>query len=492
MIDADADDYLEGLMEGFVAYDGAWVMKYMNAAAERILGRQRGEVLGRTWHQAFPHAVGSPVDEMYQRVMRIRAPERIEYFYPHYQRWLEISASPAKDGGIGVYFSDITARKSAETALRESESDLNDFFENAAVGLHWVGPDGTILRANQAELDLLGYTREEYVGRNISEFHADADTIGDILHCLSSGETLHNREARLRCRDGSIKHVLISSNVLFRDGKFIRTRCFTRDITERKRAEDALREADRRKDEFLAMLAHELRNPLAPVRNGLHLLRIVEPGSLAAEQARAMMERQLDHLIRLVDDLLEVSRVSRGKIELRRQPVELSAVLMSAIETSRPAIEAARHALDIRLPPEALTLHADFVRLAQVVANLLNNAAKYTDPGGRISLAAWREGAQALVSVRDTGVGIPADKLSTVFDMFAQVDSSITRSRGGLGIGLALAKNLVELHSGTIEAKSEGPGRGSEFIVRLPLADAPSALLAQPSHHLDVLNRASA
>jgi len=476
----DANDYLEGLMEGFVAYDGAWIMKYMNAAAERILGRRRGDVLGKTWHQAFPHAVGNPVDEMYQRVMRTRVPERMEYYYPHYQRWLEISASPAKDGGIGVYFADITERKSAEAALREREADLNDFFENAAVGLHWVGPDGTILRVNQAELDLLGYTREEYVGRNIAEFHADADTINDILHCLSSGQTLHSREARLRCRDGSIKHVLISSNVLFREGKFIHTRCFTRDITERKRAEDALREADRRKDEFLATLAHELRNPLAPVRNGLHLLRIVEPESPAAEQARAMMERQLDHLIRLVDDLLEVSRVSRGKIELRRQQVELSAVLMSAIETSRPAIEAARHALDIRLPAETVTLDADFVRLAQVVANLLNNAAKYTDPGGRISLAAWREGAHAVVCVRDTGIGIPADKLGTVFEMFAQVDSSLTRSQGGLGIGLALAKSLVELHGGTIEARSDGPGRGSEFVVRLPVAAAPAARSPAP------------
>ena len=212
-----------------------------------------------------------------------------------------------------------------------------------------------------------------------------------------------------------------------------------------------LREADRRKDEFLATLAHELRNPLAPIRTGLHLLRITPPGSDSAEQARAMMERQLTHLIRLVDDLLEVSRISRGKIDLRRSPIELAAVVLSAVETSRPAIEAARHKLEISLPAQPLTVDADFVRLAQVLANLLNNAAKYTDPGGRIALSVRGERAdariEAVISVRDNGVGIPAELLPRVFDMFAQVDRTLDRAQGGLGIGLALAKSLVEMHA---------------------------------------------
>jgi PAS domain S-box-containing protein len=339
-------DYLEGLLEGFVAYDAGWVMTYMNAAAERLLGRRREDVLGKSWHQAFPHAVGNDVDRMYQRVMRTRQPERMEYEYAHYGRWFGISASPVRSGGIAVYF---------------------------------------------------------------------------------------------------------------------------RDITERRRAEEALHEADRRKDEFLAMVAHELRNPLAPIRNGLHLLRLAEPGGETAAQAQAMMERQLAHLIRLVDDLLEVSRISRGKIELKRGRIDLGGAVRSAVEQARPALEASRQRLDIALPAEPLVLEADFVRLAQVVANLLNNAAKYTSSGGRVELAVRREGAEALISVRDNGIGIPQELLPRVFDMFAQAGERRSHAEGGLGIGLALARRLVELHGGRVEARSEGPGRGSEFVVHLPL-----------------------
>jgi signal transduction histidine kinase len=246
---------------------------------------------------------------------------------------------------------------------------------------------------------------------------------------------------------------------------------------ERGRIEEELRqrvnqlaEMDRRKDEFLATLAHELRNPLAPIRNSLHLLRMSGASSPAAAPIHDLMERQVSHMVRLVDDLMEVSRITRGKIELRPERVELAAVLRSAVETSRPLIEAARHQLTIDLPSEPLILQADPVRLSQVVANLLNNAAKYTEEGGQIGLSARREGGMAVISVRDTGVGIPAEMLPRVFDMFAQVDRTLKRSQGGLGIGLTLARTLVEMHGGRMEARSEGPGKGSEFLVRLPLA----------------------
>ena len=212
---------------------------------------------------------------------------------------------------------------------------------------------------------------------------------------------------------------------------------------ERGRIEEELRqrvkqlaEMDRRKDEFLATLAHELRNPLAPIRNSLHLLRMSGGGGPAAEPVHELMERQVSHMVRLVDDLMEVSRITRGRIELRKERVELVAVLRSAIETSRPLIEAARHQLAITLPGEPLILNADPVRLSQVIANLLNNAAKYTEEGGQIWLSARREGEMATVSVRDAGVGIPAEMLPRVFDMFAQVDRTLKRSQGGLGIGL--------------------------------------------------------
>ncbi len=240
-------------------------------------------------------------------------------------------------------------------------------------------------------------------------------------------------------------------------------------IAERERSEELLRASDRRKDEFLAVLAHELRNPLAPIRNAIQLLRLRGTDGRTVAQASEMMERQFGLLVRLVDDLMEVSRISRGKIELRLQPVDVAVVVRSAVEASRPLVEAAGHALETRLPETPLVIEADPVRLAQVLANLLNNAAKYTRPGGRIWLDVGREGEEAVLSVRDTGIGIPPEMLARVFEMFAQIDPSMGRHPGGLGIGLTLVKQLVEMHGGSVEARSEGPDRGSEFVVRLPV-----------------------
>ena len=242
----------------------------------------------------------------------------------------------------------------------------------------------------------------------------------------------------------------------------------------RRTVEDALRDADRRKDEFLATLAHELRNPLAPMRNALHALRIAGPDAPAAGRMHAMMERQVNHMVRLVDDLLEVSRITRGKIELRMEQVDLAAVVRAAVETSRPLIDAGGHALHIGLPPEPVALRADPVRLAQVIGNLLNNAAKYTDRGGQVTVTVRRTDHSAEVRILDSGIGIPGEMLPRVFEMFTQVDGSLEKAQGGLGIGLSLVKGLVELHGGEVEAFSDGPGSGSEFVVRLPLFD-PSA-----------------
>jgi PAS domain S-box-containing protein len=241
---------------------------------------------------------------------------------------------------------------------------------------------------------------------------------------------------------------------------------------ENARLYDGLREADRRKDEFLATLAHELRNPLAPISNALQIMRLAGTSGPIMEQARTMMERQLTQMVRLVDDLLDVSRITRGKLELRKERVELAAVVASAVETSRPLIEASGHELTVTLPPEPIPLDADLTRLAQVFSNLLNNAAKYTEPGGHIWLTAERHGGEVVAKVRETGLGIPADMLPKVFEMFTQVDRSLARSQGGLGIGLTLVKRLVEMHGGSVEARSDGLGKGSEFTVRLPVAVA--------------------
>ncbi|MDI3287148.1 GAF domain-containing protein [Polyangium sp. 15x6] len=249
---------------------------------------------------------------------------------------------------------------------------------------------------------------------------------------------------------------------------------------ENARLYDELRDQDRRKDEFLATLAHELRNPLAPIRTGLTLLQMARDEA-QARRIREMMERQVGHMVRMVDDLLDVSRITRGKVELRKERVELGAVLESALETSRPLIEAAGHVLSVSLPTEPLFLSADPTRLSQILANLLNNAAKYTPAGGRIHVAAAREGAHVVVRVEDTGVGIPAEMLPKVFDMFTQVGRSIERAQGGLGIGLTLVRRLVELHGGTVEAASDGPSRGSIFTVRLPLGAAEEAKAVGPS-----------
>ena len=367
---------------------------------------------------------------------------------------------------------EIEHRHVVEKTLSQRERELSDFFENATEGLHKVGGDGTVLWANKADYELLGYTEDEYVGRSIKHFHADADVIENILQLLGRGETLMNFSARLRCKNGAIKHVLISSNAYIENGELFYTRCFTRDITEQWQAEKRLLEADRRKDEFLATLSHELRNPLAPIRNALELLDRSGGNVDTMREAASVVRRQVTQLTRLVDDLLDISRITRDKLELRKQDVELGSIINSAIEASRPGIHAAGLRLQVSLPDEPVRLHADPARLAQVFSNLLNNAAKFTPSGGLIQLDARQVDREAVVSVRDNGVGISCDALAYVFDMFRQADESLERSQGGLGIGLTLVRRIVELHQGTVNAQSEGTGKGSEFTVRLPVSSA--------------------
>jgi PAS domain S-box-containing protein len=467
---------------------------------------------------------------------------------------------------------------------------------------------------------MLGYAREEYVGRHIAEFHTDQATITDILACLGRGQTLRDHPARLRARDGSIRDVLINSNVLFEDGKFVHTRCFTRDvtaqkraeaalrdsqqaestlrtelealiraapaaiwvahdpgfervtgnpaanrmlrmapedepplgrelpehveiyrngepvgfddlpmhaaartgqpvpnqelefrfedgsatwaygnavplfdareqvrgvistfvdITERKLAEAALKEDDRRKDVFLATLAHELRNPLAPLRSSLEVLKRAGSDPQRVEASLDTMSRQLSHMERLIEDLLDISRITHNRLELRSQCVELASVLQHALEASRPLAEASRHEVAVKLPDASIAVSGDPVRLAQVFGNLLNNAFKYTEPGGRIEVGVEARGGEVMVSVRDNGIGIDPHLMPRIFEMFARADRDLERAQGGLGIGLTLVKQLVEMHGGKVEATSRGRGHGSVFRVRLPIA-ASAAYEAPP------------
>ena len=370
---------------------------------------------------------------------------------------------------------DVSDEKDAENA----QAFLGAIVESSEDAIVSKTLQGKILTWNTGAQRLFEYTAEEAIGQPITliiptERHAEEET---ILRRLRGGERIEHFETVRVAKSGREIDISLSvSPVRDRTGKVIAAAKVARDITAQKRNEAALREADRRKDEFLAILAHELRNPLAPISNSLHILRLCGELSPAMEQIRGIMERQVNHLVRLVDDLLEASRIKHDKIELRKEHIELAGVLCSAIETSRPIIDAAGHQLAIALPAEVVLLNADPVRISQVVSNLLNNAAKYTPDGGQIWLTAKAEGGEAVISVRDTGIGIPPAALTKVFDMYAQADESLERSQGGLGIGLTLAKHLIELHDGRIEAMSAGVGKGSEFIVHLPLAaESPEA-----------------
>jgi signal transduction histidine kinase len=255
-----------------------------------------------------------------------------------------------------------------------------------------------------------------------------------------------------------------------------------------RRAED-LREADRRKDEFLATLAHELRNPLAPLRNALEILRVARDRPEMAQKALEMMDRQLRQMVRLVDDLLDVSRITTGKLAVRKSVIEVQAAIRDAVETVRPFIEMRNHRLEIQVPPEPIAVEGDRTRLAQVFANLLHNAAKYTEPGGRITIAANNEGSNVVIRVRDTGIGLDSRSIGSIFEMFVQVDHSLERTHAGLGVGLTLARRLVALHDGTITAYSGGVGKGSEFVVRLPLVGAPIDAEAAPDARPEITVR---
>jgi two-component system, sensor histidine kinase len=288
---------------------------------------------------------------------------------------------------------------------------------------------------------------------------ADSAELGDAVRTLGN-VTLLERPVRVGTLLSAIRTALRA-----RDRQYqIREH-----LAARAAAEQSLRLADQRKDEFLATLGHELRNPLAPLLTGLHLLKIAGVKDPSAVRVSGVMERQISHLVRLVDDLLEVSRITRGLIDVRREPLDLAFIVRSAIETASGTIDAGRHQLTVDMPAEAITVLGDPVRLTQVFANILTNAAKYTDAGGEIALTVRTDGGHASIAVRDNGIGIPADHLASVFDMFTQVDRSSRRTQGGLGIGLTLVRSLVDLHGGRVEARSAGLGQGSEFIVELPV-----------------------
>jgi PAS domain S-box-containing protein len=477
------------LYAGVMALDGT--LLEANRLSLEACGYTKEQVIGKKfWESAW----WSPSSELTETIRagsaKAAAGELFRAELPYYvadgrERMVDFILLPIKDEAGRVLFlaptgTDITDRqraeqelRSAQERLRQSEARFRTFAENGPQMVWSADANGVSQYLNPRWCEYTGLTPEQT---------ADPEQLRRVIHAddyqrmmarwaeAHATGTPYEVEFRIRrAADGAYRWFLCRS-VPVRDdrGRIVQWVGANADIDDQKRAEDALVEADRRKDEFLATLAHELRNPLAPIRNALQVIRL-SPDREAQAQAQAMMQRQLAQMVRLVDDLLDVSRISRGKLELRREQVALEAVVSSAVETSRPLIDHLGHELTVTLPQQPIIVDADPTRLAQVFSNLLNNSAKYMDRGGHIWLTVERQGGDVAVSVKDTGIGIAADQLPRLFQMFSQVGHSLEKSQGGLGIGLTLVKRLVEMHGGRIEARSEGLGKGAEFVVRLPV-----------------------
>ena len=375
---------------------------------------------------------------------------------------------------------EVSDRLRAVEDLRQSKQTLEALVTTAPMPIVVIEADRTVRFWNLAAERVFGWTAAEVIGREIPIVPDEkCEECESSRNAVSRGETVGPVTTYRKRKDGSMVDVELSAAPLYNAESLVDSMVLLlNDVTEQRRAERSLREsqamlreADRRKDAFLATLAHELRNPLAPIRNGLQVMRLAGNDACAVERSRDMIERQLAQMVRLIEDLLDVSRITRGTIELRKHRMHLQDAILSAVETTRPVIDSLGHELTVTLPEEPIALEADLTRLAQVFANVLHNAAKYTDKGGRIALRAQRRGSHAVVSVSDTGIGIDPETLPKIFGLFMQGDASQNGARGGLGVGLSLVKQLVDGHGGSIEARSDGAGRGSEFVITLPVLE---------------------
>ncbi|HET9863124.1 MAG TPA: ATP-binding protein [Steroidobacteraceae bacterium] len=409
------------------------------------------------------------------------------------QRDYSFRATRHTSDEIGVVvdaFNDMLDQVQARSrALETSEKLYRAIGESIDYGVWVADAEGRAIYISDSLLKLIGFTMEQAAGDGwCAALHPDdvADTVAAWKECARTGNSWY-RENRMKGVDGKY-HAILAQGVPIRDagGRIQRWAGINLDITRLKNTELALLEADRRKDEFLATLAHELRNPLAPIRNAVRILDSDAADERQRKWGREVISRQVHRMSLLLDDLLDVSRITRGQLELRKDYVELKAVVNEAVETARPLMDAKKHQLSVSLPPESMRLEADPLRLSQVIGNLLTNAAKYTDPGGQIRLEARIENAELRISIRDNGIGLSEQVIPALFTMFSQVNSAIDRAEGGLGIGLALVKGLVALHGGRVEVRSEGLGKGSEFIVHLPkrlLAPTPAAAPPEEPAH---------
>jgi PAS domain S-box-containing protein len=408
----------------------------------------------------------------------------------------QLQQDGGSDGLILLSMEDITERRTAEAIIHESEVRYRRLFQTAKDGILILDAgSGKIIDANAFMVGLLGGEPSDLIGKELWEIglFADIQENKEAFKELQEKGYLRYDHLPVRNQRGETVEVEFVSNVYQEDHRHV-AQCNVRDISQRARMERQIKEqaeelADqsRRKDDFLAMLSHELRNPLAPIRNATYVLKLQEPGAenLIQQQAREIIERQVAQLTRLVSDLLDVSRIRTGRIRMTPAPVDMNQVVHHALETASPLIDPHHHDVVMTLPGVPVWVNADATRLEEVVVNLLGNAAKYTDDGGRIEVSLELGSDHALLRVRDSGIGIAPELLPHIFDLFTQADRSLDRAQGGLGIGLSLVKRIAELHGGTAEADSAGPGQGSEFRVRLPLIPGPEQSPPEPAetHH---------
>ncbi len=486
---------LASIADAVIMTDPGGRVTFLNPVAERLTGWPLQEAQARpleavfaTEHEQTRAPLVSPVGRALaeNRVVG-QASQAILIARDGSEIPIDHSASPIHDErgavvGAVLVFRDVGLRRAADRARDESEARKAAILRNALDAIITIESTGRVVEINPAAEELFGYTQAEAVGRELAELILPAELRErhreGLKRYMATGRStllFERLEMPARRKDGSQLLVQLSITPT-RDGSRTLFSGFMRDISHEKEAErriyelvTELKHNARRKDEFLAMLSHELRNPLAPLRLSLEIVRRAEADPALTAQAWQTMDRQLVHVERLVDDLLDISRITRDVLELRRSRVDLVGIVQQAVEASQPLCAAAKHRLDVALPPQPLPLDADAVRLVQVFNNLLNNACRYTPPGGRIQVTVAREGRQAVIAVRDSGRGIPADMLPRVFDMFMQAERGSDRT-SGLGIGLTLVKRLVELHGGQVTVSSAGKDQGSEFVVRLPLA----------------------
>jgi PAS domain S-box-containing protein len=486
---------LKSIGDAIIATDGRGRVLYLNPAAEALTGWPTAEARGKELAGVFSIINEQTRQPAEDPVARVLATGRVVGLANHTvliardrtEVPIDDSAAPILDerghvAGVVLVFRDITARRQAEL-VREHLAAIVESSDDIIVSKTL---DGVITTWNKGAERVLGYTADEAIGRSISMLMPPerAEDMTRILERIRRGERVEHYRTKRRRKDGTIIDVALTvSPIRDASGQIVGASKIGRDISEQTRIEAERREIERRKDELLAMLAHELRNPLASIGGAAELLDRLESAQ-ELRWAKGVITRQVAHLSRLVDDLMDMSRLSRGAIKLQTELVSLAPIVSSALEMVRPLVEQRQHELTVSLGPGALQLEADPLRLEQILVNLLTNAAKYTEPGGRLALAAAQEADEIVIRVRDNGIGLSAELLPRIFEIFVQGDRTPARTEGGLGIGLTLVRRLAELHGGSAAAASEGPGLGSEFTVRLPAlagdADRPAEAPTPP------------